>query len=275
MISSYTVYMHRFPNGKVYVGITKQPVEERWRNGEGYKAQLVHRAIEKYGWDNIEHIVLASCLSKKDAEAMEIRLIKEFKSTRPENGYNVENGGNCIGTHSEETKRRIAESNRRRVVSEETRKKQSASHKGAKMSESAKEKIREAMIGRAVSDDTRAKMSAASKGRIVSAETRAKISKAKKGTHISFLNGEERSKRISDAMKARNVNNPEIHKKMLAASAKKCSKRVLQKDEDGGVVAIWASAAEIERNLGINRAYISRACHSKGGKSCGYVWEFA
>ena len=62
--------MHRFPNGKVYIGITKQTVEERWRNGEGYKTQLVHRAIEKYGWGNIEHIVLASCLSKKDAEQL-------------------------------------------------------------------------------------------------------------------------------------------------------------------------------------------------------------
>ena len=275
MSENYTVYMHRFPNGKVYIGITKQTVEERWRNGDGYKAQLVHRAIEKYGWGNIEHIVLASCLSKKDAEDMEIRLINDFKSTCPEFGYNVENGGNCIGTHSEETKRKIAESNRRRVISEETRKKQSISHKGAIMPESAKEKLRAVMLGRVASDETRAKMSAASKGHVLSAESRAKISEAKKGKHISFSNGEERSRKISDAMKARNVNNPEIHKKMLDAAAKKCSKSVVQKDEDGSVVAIWSSAAEIEKNLGINHVYISRACHSESGKLCGYVWEFA
>lgn len=275
MDNNYKVYMHRFPNEKVYIGITKQPVEERWRNGEGYKSQLVHRAIEKYGWGNIEHIVLASCLSKKDAEDMEIQLIKDFKSTIPEFGYNVGNGGNCVGTHSEETKRKIAESNRKRVISEETRKKQSASHKGAIMPETAKEKLRTIMLGRVVSDETRAKMSAASKGRVLSAETRAKISEARKGKHISFSNGEERSRKISDAMKTRNANNPEIHKKMLAAATKKCSKSVVQKDEDGNVVAIWASAAEIERNIGINHVYISRACHSENGKLCGYVWEFA
>lgn len=275
MDNDYKVYMHRFPNGKVYIGITKQPVDERWRNGEGYKAQLVHRAIEKYGWDNIEHIVLASCLSKKDAEDMEIRLIKDFKSTCPEFGYNVENGGNCVGTHSEETKRKIADSNRRRVISEETRKKQSVSHKGAIMPDSAKEKLRAIMLGRVVSDDTRAKMSAASKGRVLSAEAKAKISAAKKGKHVSFSNGKERSRKISNAMKTRNASNPEIHKKMLAAAAKKCSKGVVQKDEGGNVVAIWASAAEIERNLGINHVYISRACHSESGKLCGYVWEFA
>ena len=67
----------------------------------------------------------------------------------------------------------------------------------------------------------------------------------------------------------------EEDKKMLDEAAKKCSKSVVQKDEDGSVVAIWASAAEIERNLGINHVYISRACHSESGKLCGYVWEFA
>ena len=49
-MENYKLYIHKFPNGKVYVGITSQDVGERWRHGEGYKDQLVYRAILKYGW---------------------------------------------------------------------------------------------------------------------------------------------------------------------------------------------------------------------------------
>ena len=44
MSENYTVYMHRFPNGKVYIGITKQTVEERWRNGVGINHVYISRA---------------------------------------------------------------------------------------------------------------------------------------------------------------------------------------------------------------------------------------
>lgn len=86
------------------------------------------KAIQKYGWENVEHIVVYENLPQGMAEAAEIRLIKEFDSIR--NGYNVENGGNVNGTHSEETKRKIAEANRGKIVSDVTRKKLSLNNKG-------------------------------------------------------------------------------------------------------------------------------------------------
>lgn len=36
---TYRVYKHVFPNRKVYVGITSQPLNCRWRSGKGYKKQ--------------------------------------------------------------------------------------------------------------------------------------------------------------------------------------------------------------------------------------------
>lgn len=107
----YTVYMHTTPNGKVYVGITSQTnINRRWQGGMGYRMQpMFYRAIVKYGWDNIKHEILYSGLSKEEAEKIEIALITMHDSTNPSHGYNVENGGNCAGTHSEETKRKISE----------------------------------------------------------------------------------------------------------------------------------------------------------------------
>lgn len=111
---TYTVYKHTAPNGKVYVGITAQTnVNRRWQNGRGYRAQeLFSRAIAKYGWKNIKHEILYTGLTKEEAETKEIELIAKHKSNNPLYGYNIENGGNCTGTHSEETKKKISESQR-------------------------------------------------------------------------------------------------------------------------------------------------------------------
>jgi hypothetical protein len=55
----FYIYCHTAPNGKRYIGQTcAECPERRW--GKGYKGctHLEH-AIEKYGWDNFEHSVLA------------------------------------------------------------------------------------------------------------------------------------------------------------------------------------------------------------------------
>ena len=64
----YKVYVHTAPNGKRYVGITRQKLNRRWRYGEGYKRCVYfYKAIKKYGWDNITHQVLVDGLTKSQA----------------------------------------------------------------------------------------------------------------------------------------------------------------------------------------------------------------
>lgn len=121
---SYTVYMHIFPNGKRYIGITSGDVNDRWANGFGYQSQFVFNAIVKYGWDNIKHEILFDGLSKEEAEAKERCLIRQYKSTIDEDGYNVDFGGSSKGTHSKATREKISASKTGRIVSEETREKQ-------------------------------------------------------------------------------------------------------------------------------------------------------
>lgn len=90
----YTVYMHTLPNGKCYIGLTKQNPVLRWDYGHGYKHnEYFYRAIQKYGWNNIKHEILFTDLTKDEAEEKEIALIAQFKSNKRGYGYNIDAGG--------------------------------------------------------------------------------------------------------------------------------------------------------------------------------------
>ena len=206
MENNYKVYIHIFPNKKVYIGITRQKVEYRWNNGKKYDNNIyMTNAIQKYGWDNIEHKVLYENLTKEEAEQKEIELIKQYKSNIREFGYNILKGGNASNGLSEEIWKRISEKskgkhyspntefkkgnkpwNTGKKMSKELRQKLSEAHKGKKLSEETKRKLSkissEKLKGRKVSEETRKKISIAMKGKNHTEETKIKISNAKKGT---------------------------------------------------------------------------------------------
>lgn len=93
--ANYTVYKHTSPSEKVYIGITSKTAKERWgRNGIAYKPQTVlWNAICKYGWENIEHDIIASGLGESEAKDLEIALIAECRSMDGRFGYNRTIGG--------------------------------------------------------------------------------------------------------------------------------------------------------------------------------------
>lgn len=149
----FTVYCHiNKINGKKYVGITKQKPETRWHSGNGYNnSEYFWRAIKKYGWKNFEHKILFENLTKEEAEKIEVQLIAEWKTTNRSYGYNIANGGNHIGSISEETKKKI-----------------SKKHKGIpthNMTKEVRDRISKKMTGRKLSDSTKRKMSDYAKSR--------------------------------------------------------------------------------------------------------------
>ena len=147
----YTVYQHKNKiNGKVYIGITSQKPEQRWRNGEGYKSSPhFYSAIQKYGWDNFEHNILFVELTKEQACLKEQELIKEFNSMNREYGYNSTSGGD-IFVMNEETKQKISQAlmgnqnNLGHSCSEEKKKKISEAQKGREFTKEHKQKLSEA-----------------------------------------------------------------------------------------------------------------------------------
>ena len=110
----YTVYKHTTPNNKVYIGMTCQKPQKRWNNGKSYKEnKYFNNAINKYGWNNIKHEILATNLTKEQAEELEIYFINEkYKSNNMKYGYNIEYGGCHQGKTSEITKRKISIANK-------------------------------------------------------------------------------------------------------------------------------------------------------------------
>ena len=113
--NNYTIYMHKNKiNNKVYIGITKRKPQYRWNDGKGYNNQYFKRAIQKYGFNNFEHLILYENLTQKEAEQKEIELIAYYKSSEKDFGYNISKGGmvNSGVFCKEETKKKISQANK-------------------------------------------------------------------------------------------------------------------------------------------------------------------
>lgn len=84
----YCVYIHTFPNKKVYIGMTKN-TDKRWNNGLGYKDNKeMFEDIILFGWNNIEHEIIQDNLTYENAFELEQNKIKQYKSNKSEFGYN-------------------------------------------------------------------------------------------------------------------------------------------------------------------------------------------
>lgn len=155
-MKNYIVYCHTNKiNGKKYVGITSQKPQSRWKNGNGYRNnEYFFRAIQKYGWHNFQHEILYTNLTKADAEKKEVELIAEYHSSLPENGYNIELGGNSTGKIADSTRIKISKALMGHECSDATKQKISRSNtgkanpmKGKKMTAEQVEKNRLSHLG--------------------------------------------------------------------------------------------------------------------------------
>lgn len=150
-MKQYFVYQHISPSNKSYIGITCQVnYKHRWNNGKGYSDNSYFtNAVNKYGWNNFQHIILYENLTEEEAKRMEIKLIDELQTTDRNKGYNITNGGESTNGlhHSEETKKRISNKLKGLKKSEETKYKIGISNKGKVITEETKRKISESKKG--------------------------------------------------------------------------------------------------------------------------------
>lgn len=230
----YKVYKHTVPNGKIYIGITSLTVENRWRNGKGYKNSIFfNRAIQKYGWENIKHEILFDNFTLEEAENAEIKTIEQTKSNNKKYGYNIENGG---GKGAVGIKR-----------STETLAKMSKANLGKTMSNKIREKISKSLMGRVFTEEHKKKMALAETGE----------KNHRFGTKASI---ETRKKMASSQPKGVNS---KFSRRVIQISAQTCE-----------VIKIWDSMGDVRRELGIKHCTISDCCRGKQKTSGGFIWKY-
>ena len=110
----FCVYVHISPNQKRYYGITSRSVYKRWGKGNGYrKNKHFYNAIQKYGWDNFKHEIIAENLSLEDACEIEKEMISIYNTNNPQFGYNHTGGGEANIEISEETRLKMSKAAKR------------------------------------------------------------------------------------------------------------------------------------------------------------------
>lgn len=173
-------------NSKIYIG---QSIHSNKNYlGSGVKLK---KAIDKYGTENFKKEILLEVNTQEELDAAEIYFIKEYNSTDPIIGYNLNQGGQYESRTStklhEETKRKISKSLTGYKHSEKSKLKMSKRSSGSNNGMYNKgEKVSGEKNGRyngnGTTDETRRKLSEAKKGITLSPETREKISEKSSGT---------------------------------------------------------------------------------------------
>ena len=278
--TKYCVYIHTNKiNNKKYVGQTCIGVKNRWgkdgrnylrkRNGI-YDQPIFAHAILKYGWDNFQHEVVKDCLTKEDADALEILLIESLNTTDSKYGYNSRGGGSH-GSLSEETKRKVSESLRGKNHSEETRKKMSESHKGIKHSDESIMKMREAQVkAQTVRKIAQYDMKGniiriwnciADAGRELGIDV-SSIAKCCKGQYSK--SGEFIWKYIEDEL---------TEEELSLRNKDKRERLVAQYSLSGEFICVFNSITEASLKTGIYRNGIYRCCNGLRNNAGGFIWK--
>lgn len=258
--------MHECPNGKKYIGITGQSPERRWQKGAGYfygTNSHFEKAIKKYGWDSIEHKIIASGLKKEEAEKMEIDLISTYKTTDRNFGYNIDSGGNSCGKHTEEYKARMSKIQKEVWKRDpDRRKRMSELAKGRKLSEETKQKLREANLGKKHTEESKLKMKTSQSGK-KKPKTSESLKKAWAEGKMKGMTG----KKTSALQK-------EKARKQALIQIELCKKPVIAHKKNGEYVGEFESGAEAGRLLGISNSKITEVCKRKRKSCYGYVFDY-
>ena len=112
MENNYSVYQHVTPDGMYYFGATNNP-KKRWEgNGCHYKTTALQPYIEKYGWDNIKHIVLFKDQTRENALWIEDFLI----TTAQEDGVCINQRRSGLVSKEEGYRQEYYEINKEQVL---------------------------------------------------------------------------------------------------------------------------------------------------------------
>jgi group I intron endonuclease len=217
-MKSYIYIIENRINGKVYVGKAND-VKRRWEKHRAAAREgsdgLLYRAMRKHGVENFQIRVI----DEADDESYVLNTLEPMWISRLRDEgvelYNLTNGGDGIPglVHSEETKRKMSESQR-----------------GKKISDEQKLKLREVNLGKTHSKETRRKLSEASSGKSKPPRSEEHCRRLSEAARTRGPMSEEHKNRIAESMRAsENVGHP-VDEETRARIAEKLRGQV-QSDE--------------------------------------------
>lgn len=256
-------------NGKVYIGQSID-IEKRWMEHKyaHTKHSLIGRALHRHGIGSFSFEVICEC-DKSELNDKEKEYIAKYDCMHP-NGYNLKSGGGQCVVYSEESKRKMSESQKLHTGwhhSEETKRKIGDAQRGKKRPREGVEKMRVSLTGRHLSKEHREKLSAATKGRKRPPETVEKVRLALLGKKRGPLS-DEHKKKLSEKLKGTKMGDsnpakrPEVRAKISEKSkGRKPSEETLRK------------LSEIRRNISDETRAKMSASH-KGKSMPKYPWRY-
>lgn len=199
-------------NGKRYIGQTTMPLYKRWHAHQRADGRCVSiaAAVQKYGAEAFEVVVIASANSRQELDDLEIAHIVAANTLDPAVGYNLRPGG-MSATFSTETRALMSARKIGRKLTDEHKARISAAGKGRKHSPSTIAKQSKAKMGKPKTEAHRANLckprpdfvmseahkqaiSRAATGAVFSSERRDKISAALTGLVRGPLSAEAKEK---------------------------------------------------------------------------------
>lgn len=246
-------------NNFSYIGSSKD-IKRRFRNHKYFLRANKHGSIylqrswNKYGENNFIFEILETVDLQKDLENREQYHIDNTKCL-----YNLcKTAGNTFGyKHTEETKRKISESNKGKVLSNEV-----------------KNKISKALKGRKLSKEVRKKISISKKGKLK------KYSKdfiEKATERILLYKGSFKNNKHSDDSKLKMSLSQKGKKQSEETKLKRAKllyKSILQYDKNMNFIKEWESIKEASEVLNIRRTFISSVLTNIKKSAKGFIFKY-
>lgn len=267
-------------NGKMYIGQHKCKYEEQFTDGYLGSGSIIKQAVNKYGKENFERIILEYAESPEELNELESKYVTEEIMQSPD-FYNLKTGGDAHVVMSEVAKEKMSEAQIRLWKNPEHRMKMSERHWDCSGENNPMYGVRicgeeHYLFGKHLDEDTKQKISNTLKGRFAgenhpmwgkkhSQETIEKIRKS----HLGKTTW-NKGKKWSEESKSK-MSKSHIGKNM--GKDNKRSRRVLQYTKDGVFVASYDTISEATKETGImNISGVCRGVHSQAG---GYIWRYA
>ena len=276
------IYKITSPSGKVYIGqswdVKTRKVKYSTLNCK--KQPGIYRSLVKYGWNNHVFQVIVEfnndCTQEK-LDKFEILYMQIYR----EQGVKLLNvkDGRGDGKHSIESKKKMSESGKGKIISEETKKKISLSLQGKIISTETRRKISLKLKNRSLSPETKKKLSEAGIIRMSSEKARNRI----RIMHTGRKHSEESKQKISVSNMGRiggmrgKKQSESVRYKITQSNLKRkvtWGKKIEQLSRNNICLKTWLSAADAAIALHITRPNINACLKNRRVSAGGFKWKY-